>query len=124
VSFLRYCDNEDLRALYSLAELVLFPSWAEGFGWPILEAQACGCRVVTTGRPPMTEVGGQAAAYLDPADVADAAEAVRRVLGETDADRNARVRAGLANARRFSTDKMIDKYLHIYHELAYGEIGS
>ena len=65
--------NEQLRALYSRAEALLFPSLAEGFGWPIVEAQACGCPVVTTGQPPMTEVGGDAASYIDPDDSAAAA---------------------------------------------------
>jgi Glycosyltransferase len=54
-------DNEDLHALYSLADFLLFPSLAEGFGWPIAEAMACGCPVVTSNRAPMTEVGGAAA---------------------------------------------------------------
>ena len=57
-------DNETLRALYSAAELLLFPSLEEGFGWPIVEAQACGCRVVTSQKAPMTEAGGDAAFYL------------------------------------------------------------
>ena len=60
--------NEDLRALYSKATALLFPSLREGFGWPIIEAQACGCPVFTSDRVPMTEVGGDAAIYLDPTD--------------------------------------------------------
>ena len=60
----RAVGNEALAALYSGAELLLFPSLEEGFGWPIIEAQASGCRVVTTGKAPMTEVGGNAAFYL------------------------------------------------------------
>ena len=45
---------------------MLFPSFQEGLGWPILEAQACGCPVATSGRSPMNEVGGDAAIYIDP----------------------------------------------------------
>ncbi|HLP03315.1 MAG TPA: glycosyltransferase, partial [Opitutaceae bacterium] len=41
-------SNDALEALYSLADGLLFPSWEEGFGWPLLEAQACGCRVFTS----------------------------------------------------------------------------
>jgi glycosyltransferase involved in cell wall biosynthesis len=59
-------SNEDLRALYSSAMALVFPSLYEGFGWPILEAQACGCPVFTSNRPPMTEVGNDTAIYLDP----------------------------------------------------------
>ena len=52
--------DEDLRALYSTATLLLFPSLEEGFGWPIVEAQACGCPVATSRRSPMDEVAGAA----------------------------------------------------------------
>jgi glycosyltransferase involved in cell wall biosynthesis len=111
-------SNEDLRALYSLAECLLFPSWDEGFGWPILEAQACGCRVVTTGRPPMTEVGGEAAFFIDPADPDGAAAILSDVLREPQAQRQARIAAGRANAARFSSEKMIGEYLAVYRQLA------
>jgi hypothetical protein len=80
-------SNEDLRALYSAASLLLFPSLAEGFGWPIIEAQACGCRVVTSGRAPMTEVGGDAAIYVDPEKETEAAETVRAVLQQDSAQK-------------------------------------
>jgi glycosyltransferase involved in cell wall biosynthesis len=59
----RACDSL-LVVLYNQAAALLFPSHAEGFGWPILEALACGCPVVTTDAAPMTEVGGQAASYI------------------------------------------------------------
>ncbi len=111
-------DNATLAALYSGAELLLFPSHEEGFGWPIVEAQACGCRVVTTGKPPMTEVGGEAACYLDdPTDAATAAARVAALLAQDAAERRRMVEAGIANAARFSTACMIDGYLAIYREL-------
>ena len=112
------CGDEELRALYSLAELLLFPSLEEGFGWPIAEAQACGCRVITTRKPPMTTVGGAAAGYFSPADIEDAATSLLGMLREPAAERQRRVDRGLENAKRFSTSGMIDKYLHIYGELA------
>ena len=55
------CVSHDLlRALYTRATALVFPSILEGFGWPVIEAQAAGCPVITTNRPPMTEVGGDA----------------------------------------------------------------
>jgi glycosyltransferase involved in cell wall biosynthesis len=57
-------DTDAIEALYSLASALLFPSHAEGFGWPIAEALACGCPVITTDEAPMTEVGGPHAHYL------------------------------------------------------------
>ncbi|WP_413167498.1 glycosyltransferase family 4 protein [Capilliphycus salinus ALCB114379] len=59
-------NPEDLRAIYSGAIALVFPSLQEGFGWPIIEAQACGCPVFTSNRPPLNEIGGQAAIYIDP----------------------------------------------------------
>lgn len=119
---LKNVNNEDLRALYSMAELVLFPSLAEGFGWPILEAQACGCRVITTGREPMTEVGGTAAFYLEPGMESDdrpkrAASVLQQVLAQDSRARQAAVAASLTNAQRFSTATMIRGYLQLYRDL-------
>ena len=116
--------NEQLRALYSSAEVLLFPSLEEGFGWPIIEAHACGCRVVTTGKTPMTEVGGNASVYLDPVWLEDeeglqlAAKAVRDLLDEASPEREKRIAEGLRNAARFSTEKMIREYVCLYRRLA------
>jgi len=111
-------DNEQLRLLYSQAELLLFPSIEEGFGWPVLEAQACGCRVVTTRKAPMTEVGGTAAFYLDdPCNIADAAQVVKSVLDQPVREKEAAIAAGLENARRFSTENMVNKYRKLYQEV-------
>jgi glycosyltransferase involved in cell wall biosynthesis len=107
-------SEEDLRALYSCAELMLFPSLAEGFGWPIAEAQACGCPVITSGRAPMTEVGGEAAQYLDPENLDSAPKVILDVLQNKE-DLAAR---GLRNASRFITDKMVDAYAATYRGLA------
>ena len=110
--------SEALAALYSGAELLLFPSLEEGFGWPIIEAQACGCRAITTGKAPMTEVGGSAAFYLtDPCDAEAGAALVERVLLQDEAARRTTVDAGIANAARFSTTKMVSEYVAIYREL-------
>jgi len=111
-------DNASLAALYSGAELLLFPSFEEGFGWPIIEAQACGCPVVTTSKAPMTEVGGEAAVYLaDPSDAEAGAAAVENLLAEDESSRAVIVRTGRENAGRFSTERMIREYLAIYQEV-------
>jgi glycosyltransferase involved in cell wall biosynthesis len=116
--------EEDLRALYSSAELMLFPSLAEGFGWPIIEAQACGCPVITSNFAPMTEIGGDAAIYIDPADPESAATEIARALNPRTGSRVARRAASVRNAARFSTVSMIDAYLGLYRRLAGGETES
>jgi glycosyltransferase involved in cell wall biosynthesis len=110
-------SEETLRALYSRAEVFLFPSLEEGFGWPIAEAQACGCPVVTSNRVPMTEVGGTAATYVDPLDEEAAATAVAELTGETATARLAMHDASLHNAARFSASGMIENYLKFYSGL-------
>lgn len=122
VDFFRNLDNASLQAAYSLARAFLFPSLAEGFGWPLLEAQACGCPVITTDEPPMNEVAGTAARYLPRlkstddlhAWAAHGATVLRELLAEDAAERARRMQAGQAWARRFDGDKAIEGYLAIY----------
>lgn len=106
-------SNECLQALYSCALATLFPSLEEGFGWPILEAQACRCPVVTTDRPPMNEVAGGAAILIDPAGPATAAQAVADALQDT-----TRMRAdGLRNAAGYSAERMLERCEALYHKV-------
>jgi glycosyltransferase involved in cell wall biosynthesis len=105
--------NEELRALYSCADLMLFPSLQEGFGWPIIEAQACGCPVVTSDRAPMTEVGGDAAIYIDPHDTDSAAA----IIAQRISIRNQPCEKSLKNVKRFSAPQMIGRYLALYEML-------
>src|SRR5207253_10066375 len=66
VRFLTGLPTEAVQAAYSLAAVMLFPSLEEGFGWPIIEAMACGAPVLTTNRAPMTEIGGNQVQLLEP----------------------------------------------------------
>jgi glycosyltransferase involved in cell wall biosynthesis len=118
VSCISNIPNEDLRAAYSLATGLIFPSLQEGFGWPILEAQSCGCPVFTTNRAPMTEVGGTAATYFDPDHLEEAAQIISSALNE----KNLRERS-LMNASRFNLHPMIEGYLAAY-STAIGETTS
>lgn len=102
-----------VEALYNCAEALLFPSWAEGFGWPVLEAMACGCPVVTSDRPPMTDIAADAGIYVDPSDPADAA---RRVAGLWP-QRERLGRKGIERAQAFGTARMIDRYVELYARL-------
>ena len=107
--------NKLLEALYNCALALLYPSRSEGFGWPIIEAQACGCPVVCTDREPMSEVGGAAALT---ADVEDEAAFARALLRLTDPVERARwSERSLQNAERFRVEKMIDQYLALYRSL-------
>ncbi|EHC10627.1 glycosyltransferase family 4 protein [Fischerella thermalis] len=106
-------DNEHLQALYSSATALLFPSLHEGFGWPIIEAQACGCAVFTSNRPPMNIVGGEAAIYIDPKNPQAAAEKIIYYLPNLE---NFKTKS-LINSQKFRTEKMISEYIDIYQKI-------
>ena len=122
VVFFQKLDSRVLQAIYSNARALLFPSLAEGFGWPLIEAQACGCPVITTDEAPMNEVAGDAACYLprlsfegDRDAWADhGAGVLRSLLSENAADRAQRAERGRLWAKRFDADKAIEAYLAIY----------
>jgi glycosyltransferase involved in cell wall biosynthesis len=122
VRFLSNLDSRTLQALYSHAAVLLFPSLAEGFGWPLIEAQACGCPVITTDEPPMNEVAGKAARCLprlrSPQELegwaAKGAIVLQELLAESPAEKAQRRELGRAWVRRFDADKAIDGYLAVY----------
>jgi glycosyltransferase involved in cell wall biosynthesis len=124
VHFFQGIDNLTLQAAYSLSRAFLFPSLAEGFGWPIVEGLACGAQVITTNEAPMTEVGGQAAHYLPRKQHDQTPEAwakvslptLEAVLTQTPDQLAERRSQGVAWAQRFMADSAIDSYLQTYEE--------
>jgi glycosyltransferase involved in cell wall biosynthesis len=114
-----------LEALYATAQVLLFPSLAEGFGWPIAEALACGCPVLTTGEAPMTEVGGLHAHYLPRAVpgaglnawAVRAADTLQQLLQRPLAQRQQAAEAGIRWAARYSVDRAIDGYIDVYQRV-------
>jgi glycosyltransferase involved in cell wall biosynthesis len=123
VRFFHGLDTDAIEALYSLASVLLFPSHAEGFGWPIAEALACGCPVITTEEAPMTEVGGLHAQYLPrlPSDgeavdrwAAAGAQRICSLLDRSADERGQALREGITWTGRFDADLAIESYLGIY----------
>lgn len=104
---------EQLNALYASAEALLFPSLAEGFGWPLIEAQISGCPVFTTNASPMSEIGADAAKFFDPKDPVAAAKIVVEGLH----DRDGMVRRGLVNGAKYSQEAMVESYLSLYDQV-------
>ena len=125
VLFFHGVDNRTLNAAYSLSRAFLFPSHAEGFGWPIIEAQACGCPVVTTDEAPMNEIGGPAARYLPRLHAGDdvdawaknGAEVLSGLLSLDEASRAELVAQGIAWTERFDGDAAIEGYLRVYQQV-------
>ncbi len=105
--------RHDLCALYSMAEVFVFPSWIEGFGLPILEAMTCGAPVITSDRGSLPEVAGDAAIIIDAEDERALATHLAAVL--TDANRAQSLRErGLARAAQFSWQRNARQMLECY----------
>lgn len=125
IHFLTGVSNENVRYSFSAASVFLFPSIAEGFGWPIAEAMACGCPVITTNESPMTEVAASAGFYISKQDINEdnnlwalkAAEKLEQIMNMTPIEREKVVTAGILNAQRFSTKNAIDKIENIYQSI-------
>lgn len=101
VRFLERVSDAELGAVLAHARLFVYPSWAEGFGMPVLEAMACGVPVVTSRGTALQEVAEGVAWLADPHDPAQLAQVMARALAEDDAARQARIAQGLARARAF-----------------------
>ncbi|MDQ6764863.1 MAG: glycosyltransferase family 4 protein [Verrucomicrobiota bacterium] len=108
--------NEQLEALYNLSTALLFPSRFEGFGWPIIEAQACGCPVLCSSEPPMPEVAGRGALLRAPDDEAGFAQDLLRLTNENEHAHWSEL--ALANATRYTAAEMISRYRDLYASLA------
>lgn len=104
VLFPGYVAEEDKAALISGAVVFAFPSLYEGFGFPVLEAQACDVPVLTSTTSSLPEVAGDGALLVDPMDTSAIAQGLLRLL--TDADlRQSQISYGRSNLERFSWQK-------------------
>lgn len=108
--------REEMRSLYGLASVMVFPSLYEGFGLPVLEAMACGCPVLSSERGALREVGGDACRYFDPTDEEAAAVLLQEILSSPAALQELRER-GLARAAQFSWQKSAAQLMHALNQM-------
>lgn len=113
---LGYVDASLQEALYAAADALVFPSWDEGFGLPVLEAMARGCPVIASKAGALPETVGDAGVLVDPADTAALAAAMR-TLAEDDGRREALAGLGRRRARRFTWRKTAEASLAVYRSL-------
>jgi glycosyltransferase involved in cell wall biosynthesis len=116
VLFTGYFPSEDLAALYSAAEALIYPSLIEGFGFPILEAFACGTPVITSDRTSLPEVAGDAALLVNPDSSADLAAAMVRLVAQGGL-RERLIRRGAQRVKSFTWDQTAEKTLAVYREV-------
>ena len=109
-------SNEEVLNKYRAADMLSFVSTYEGFGMPIVEANAVGRVVVTSNILSMPEVAGNAAHLVDPYDIISIRNGILEVI-ENDAYRQRLVANGLINCRRFEARNIAKQYFEIYETL-------
>ena len=112
-----YVSDADLRSLYGLADALLFPSVAEGFGLPVLEAMACGCPVAASDLPVLLEVAGRENAVFAPPGDRPAWRVLLENLAGDEKSRRRLSEKGLLRARAFSWERCARAYWDLYREV-------
>ncbi len=112
-----YLCADELRSLYTYADLFVYPSLYEGFGFPPLEAMACGAPVITSNVSSLPEVVGDAALQVDPRDPRALAHAMQTVLEDEQVAATLRSR-GFDRAKQFSWEQTARKTLQIYRRVS------
>ena len=116
---LGFVPDEDLVAIYNLADVFVMPSLYEGFGLPILEAMACGCPVITSKEGSLKEVAGNAAYFVDAYNMDDIKNGIVKVFNDNELKNEFRIK-GLENIQKFSWKKTAEETLKVYE----GVLGS
>jgi glycosyltransferase involved in cell wall biosynthesis len=123
VRFTGYVPFDDLAALYSLAEMFVFPSLYEGFGLPVIEAMACGTPVVTGQVAALAEVGGGAVEQVARLDADSLGDAMIRLANDR-RRRETLAALGLQRAQMFSWERAARETLKVYGHAVTGEVAA
>lgn len=117
IELLGFVPDDELVKLYNRTSLFVYPSLFEGFGFPVVEAMACGAPVITTNISSLPEAGGNAAVYIeDPHNVKELSEAMVTTLRST-SYREDLSKKSLANAKRFSWAKAAEQTIQVVEQL-------
>ncbi len=111
-----FVTDQALATLYQQARAFLFPSFYEGFGFPILEAMALGCPVLTSNFGSMKEVAGEAALLVDPHSL-ESLVAGLKLLHESESQRTRLIEAGHSRVKEFTWQKTAKRVAQVYKEL-------
>ena len=116
VIFLHQTTTEELQAIYQMAGIMVYPSFFEGFGLPVLEAQASGCPVITSNISSLPEAGGDGAVYIDPANSDEIGKSIRRILTDLKLKEEL-IQKGKANAQLFSDQAVAEELMRLYQSI-------
>jgi len=111
-----WIPQEEMPHLYSLAQALVFPSFSESFGIPLVEAMACGCPVVTSTGGSCPEIVGDAALVVDPSDVEELSRSITTLLSDRQTRQNLSEK-GFTRAREFSWTQSAKKVIGIFREI-------
>lgn len=117
IFFTGHVPDHDLRAMYSSAAALVYPSLYEGFGLPIVEAMACGCPVICADAASMPEVAGDAALYVDPVRPDSLTHAIDTLVHDTGLRRSLATR-GTARSGRFTWEKTARKTIDLFRRIS------
>jgi len=109
-------DDDDLVLVYNLSDVLVFPSLYEGFGWPPLEAMACGTPVVCSNKGSLNEIVGDSAIFIEPHDHEGIAKAILTLIFDPEI-RQDRIRQGFENVKRFDWKKTAEAVFQTYREV-------
>lgn len=127
IHFITNLSDEYINAAYSGAICLLFPSLDEGFGWPIVEAMASGCLVITTNKSPMNEVGASAAFYIDkkPIDTLslknwlnESVTVLEKVVSFNNEQRTEMIEKSLKHSQKFTAENSLNAIEDVYKEIS------
>jgi len=116
IKFTGAINNDQLVALYSGADLFVFPSFGEGFGLPVLEAMACGTPVLCSNVSALPEVAGDAAVFFDPKDQSDFSSKLFSTLGSAEALSELSIK-GPKQASKFTWRRSAEQTLDVYRQV-------
>jgi glycosyltransferase involved in cell wall biosynthesis len=112
-----YADDDQLVNLYRNAEFLIYPSFYEGFGFPVVEAMACGCPVIASNTSSLPELTPDEEWLVDPCQPADMAGKMQRMLALSPDQRRGLVEKNQKHARNFTWDKTAGRMIEIFEGL-------
>ncbi len=117
ISITGFITDAELDQLYRTSDILCFPSLYEGFGMPVIEAQASGCAVITSNIEPMISISADAALFVDPLDENDILNKLILLINDLNM-RKSLVEKGYINAKRFLPEEITQQYINLYKEIA------
>jgi len=109
-------SRQEIISVYAVCDMLVFPSLLEGFGLPIIEAQASGKPVVTSNINPMLSTAGKGACLVDPYSVDDIRKGILRVIQDADYRKHI-IDKGIENSKRFGPDQVAEQYIEVYKKI-------